>query len=85
MARKNLLDTLNFIEARIYKNAAEFRRLVSDRKAHTINIDKKDLIFQITAEMQFRLGLKKLPESMEETIEKEVTQMVRKFFSNLCY
>jgi|13_taG_2_1085334.scaffolds.fasta_scaffold25648_2 hypothetical protein len=83
MARKNLLDTLNFIEARIYKNAAEFRRLVSDRKAHTINIDKKDLIFQITAEMQFRLGMKKLPESMEETIEKEVTQMVRKFFVEL--
>ena len=80
MARKDLIATLEHIEAKIMKSSQEFRRLVSDREAHTVNIDKKDLIFQVSAEMKFRLGMKELPDSMNDTIEKEVTDMVRKFF-----
>ena len=80
MARKNLLDTLKEVEKRIYKNSQSFRSLVSDRKAHSVTVDKKDLIFQITAEMQFRLGTKTLPDSMVVTIEREVTKMVRHFY-----
>lgn len=80
MARQDLVATLELIEAKIKKSSQEFRRLVSDREAHTVNIDKKDLIFQVSAEMKFRLGMKELPDSMNETIEKEVTKMVRQFF-----
>lgn len=83
MARKNLLDTLNLIEERIYSSSAEFRKLVSDRKAHSVTIDKKDLIFQVTAEMKFRLGVKELPEEMQRVIERQVTVMCRKFYTAL--
>ena len=79
MARKNLLDTLNLIEKRIYSNSKEFRALVSDRKAHSITVDKKDLIFQVSAEMRFRLGVKELPDEMKQVIERQVTVMCRKF------
>ena len=83
MARKNLIDTLNLIEKKIYSSSAEFRELVSDRKAHSVTIDKKDLIFQVTAEMQFRLGVKELTEEMQRVIEREVTVMCRKFYTAL--
>jgi len=83
MARKNLIDTLNLIEKRIYSSSAEFRKLVSDRRAHSITIDKKDLIFQVTAEMQFRLGVKELPDGMKKVIERQVTIMCRKFYTAL--
>ena len=83
MARKNLIDTLNLIEKRIYSSSAEFRKLVSDRKAHSITIDKKDLIFQVTAEMKFRLGVKELTEEMQKVIERQVTVMCRKCYAAL--
>ena len=83
MARKNLLDTLNLIEKRIYSNSKAFRALVSDRKAHSITVDKKDLIFQVSAEMRFRLGVKELPDEMKQVIERQVTVMCRKFYTAL--
>ena len=83
MARQDLVATLELIEAKIMKSSQDFRKLVSDKQVHTVNIDKKDLIFQVSAEMKFRLGMKELPDSMNDTIEREVTSMVRQFYVTL--
>jgi len=83
MARLDLVATLELIEAKIMKSSQKFRELVSDRQVHVINIDKKDLIFQVSGEMKFRLGMKELPDSMNDTIEREVTSMVRQFYVTL--
>ena len=59
------------------KSSQEFRRLVSDREAHTVSIDKKDLIFQVSAEMKFRLGMKELSlEDIKEILRTEVRKSI---------
>ena len=79
MAKRDLYNLLVSLEKDLKKDSAEYRRLVSDTKVHSLTIDKKDLKNQIKTQMLKRGGFKKLPDSIEKIIDTEVGVMFSYF------
>ncbi len=72
MAQANLKKVLEQLEKDLYRNAEEYRSLVSDKKVHFIRLTRKELKEQVKAELiNRRGGFDKLPKSIEKIVDEE--------------
>lgn len=76
MAQANLKKVLEKLEQDLYRNAEEYRTLVSDKKVHFIRLTRKELKEQVREELiNRRGGFAELPESIEKIVDEESDAM----------
>jgi len=76
MAQANLKKVLEKLEQDLYRNAEEYRLLISDKKVHFIRLTRKELKEQVRAELLNRRGgFAELPESIEKIVDEESDAM----------
>jgi hypothetical protein len=76
MAQKDLKQILKKLEADLERNSAAYRDLVSDKKVHSISLDRQELRTQVKEELTLRRGgFSKLPASIETIVDEECDRM----------
>jgi hypothetical protein len=76
MAQANLQKVLLKLQQDLYRNAEEYRLLVSDKKVHFIRLTRKELKEQVKYELiNRRGGFAELPESIEKIVDAECDAM----------
>ena len=83
MSEQALLTALKKVEKEIYNRSEDYRKYVSNFKAHDIEMNADEMIAEVTKEMQAREGRDKLPSSMQKVINKEVRAMCKRFYLDL--
>jgi len=83
MSEQALLTALKKVEKEIYSRSEDYRKYVSNFKAHDIEMNADEMIAEVTKEMQAREGRDKLPSSMQKVINKEVRAMCKRFYLDL--
>lgn len=78
MAKAALQKTLENIKQELQNSSTAYRKLVSDRKGHSVRISSAKIITQVKRELENRAGYEKnkLPGSIMDIIDTEVPVMV---------
>ena len=78
MAQKDLKNVLKKVEKAIETNSTAYRRLISDKKVHSITVSVQKITTQVKREMESRLGIEKgkLQKTIVDVIDIEVPKMV---------
>lgn len=82
MSKKALQETLQKILDEIRENSNTYRKLVSNREAHEINIDANEIKKEVKKELSalFNIPQKNIPQSIISVINTEVPQMCRNLY-----
>ena len=82
MSKRQLKKELNQLLERLKKDSSEFRKLVSNKKAHYINFKESELRQQIYRSLINVAGYKnvrEIPEGMKKVVNQGVADMFDKF------
>ena len=83
MAKKDLLNTLDNILKKVEKDSNTYRTLVSNKKAHYLHMNVKDVKKEARIQLRAHLGIgnnKALPKEIETVITREVPKFVKKLY-----
>jgi len=85
VAKQDLKKLLVRVEAAIEKDSTVYRKLVSDKKAHSISISLQKVTTQVKREMESRIGVKKgkLQKTIIDVIDVEVPKMVSGIYNDI--
>lgn len=85
MAKADLNKLAKRIQKEIEESSTAYRRLVSDRKAHSITISQQKILTQVKREMESRAGYEKnkLPKTITDIIDTEVPKMVSGMYRDI--
>ena len=83
MSAKDLLNTLENILKKVEKDSNTYRVLVSNKKAHYLHMNLKDVKKEARIQLRAHLGIgnnKALPKEIETVITREVPKFVKKVY-----
>ena len=85
MAQKDLKNVLKKVEKAIETNSTAYRRLVSDKKVHSITVSVQKITTQVKREMESRIGVEKgkLQKTIVDVIDIEVPKMVTGMYNDV--
>jgi len=85
MAQKDLKKILDKVQAAIEKDSTAYRKLVSDKKVHSITVSVQKITTQVKREMENRIGVKKgkLQKTITDVIDIEVPKMVAGMYNDV--
>ena len=85
MAQKDLKKILQKVEAAIEKDSTAYRKLVSDKKVHSITVSVQKITTQVKREMESRIGVGKgkLQKTILAVIDTEVPNMVAGMYNDV--
>jgi len=85
VAKADLNKLAKRIQKEIEQTSTAYRRLVSDRKAHTITVSQQKILTQVKREMESRAGYEKnnLPKTIADIIDTEVPKMVMGMYKDI--
>tara|TARA_B100000575_G_C23110658_1_gene641548 strand:- start:484 stop:1914 length:1431 start_codon:yes stop_codon:yes gene_type:complete len=86
MSKRQLKKELNQLLERLKKDSSEFRKLVSNKKAHYINFKESELRQQIYRSLINVAGYKnvrEIPEGMKKVVDEGVADMFDKFVAEV--
>ena len=85
MAQKDLKKILDKVQAAIEKDSTAYRKLVSDKKVHSITVSVQKITTQVKREMESRLGVGKgkLQKTITDVIDIEVPKMVAGMYNDV--
>ena len=85
MAKADLKKVLKKVENAIGTSSTAYRRLVSDKKVHSITVSVQKITTQVKREMESRIGVKKgkLQKTITDVIDIEVPKMVAGIYNDI--
>ena len=85
MAQKDLKNVLKKVEKAIETSSTAYRRLVSDKKVHSITVSVQKITTQVKREMESRIGVEKgkLQKTIVDVIDIEVPKMVTGMYNDV--
>ena len=85
MAKADLKKVLKKVENAIETSSTAYRRLVSDKKVHSITVSVQKITTQVKREMESRIGVKKgdLQKTIVDVIDLEVPNMVTGMYNDV--